>query len=153
VLATKGGKYTFKLSDPDAIGSEPEKAEAMAKLKSTLALKLDLSVEAINAIAKSISVLSTGKNDVLSIFANDGKVQAVITDEATKSTSSVDIGSSDLVLKVDFEADKFAKILGMSDASKGLKLYLDDRKPLILEVPDKSFMYMLSFLVNKEEGK
>jgi hypothetical protein len=151
VLATKSGKYTFKLSDPDAIGSEPEKAEAMAKLKGSLSLKLDLTIESINAISKSISVLSTGKNDVLSIFANEGKVQAVITDEATKSTSSVDIGSSDLVLKVDFEADKFAKLLGMADASKGLKLFLDDKKPLLLEVPDKSFMYMLSFLVTKED--
>lgn len=146
LFATRSGKYNFRTADADTITSMKNEAESFLANKTEIKNQIALSVETISAIRKSISILAGKDTDTVSFFGNEGSLQIVATDDASKCSSTTNVGNIEGEFKIDFKASDVAKILDQT-GSGGAIAYVMEGKPLIIELTDKSFTYMLSHII------
>jgi hypothetical protein len=139
VFACRTGKYTFRLTDPEVIESLQKQRPSIQKLLDESTIFVDLDIPMITALKKAITNLTP---DRISLYANEGKLEAIVTDDATKNCAVIELGRVTGEFKQDFNAIIITRVLEMAGPS-GFKLYIAKDRPLFLKSGD--FTYMVSF--------
>lgn len=147
LLATKNGKYTYRLADADVIESVREYEERFRGLHAGLKNKILFNMEMLSSIKKSMSILCKGDTDVITFFANDNQLQVIASDDATKCTSATNIGNVEGTFKLDFKAKDMSELLNVIGTA-GATFCIEEGKPLCIELADKSFLYMVANVMN-----
>lgn len=148
-LFGKDEKYEFRLADPAAMVDgkvliESLKAER-SKIEQLMASlePIKLPVTTVKRILKAISNLSAQR---LSVYADGSALSLVAIDEATGSTATVEVCPLAKAFKHDFNAQLVARIFELAGDSGVIEIRAGDKSPLFVELHDKEFAYMLSYL-------
>lgn len=141
VLASKTGKYNFRLADPDVIESNYDQKDDIFVLMKKSEVKLPIKIESAAVLKKAISDFSVER---VAFYANAGKLEAIVYDDGTDSSASIEIGKTDKEFKHDFSGETLKRILEMITTDDAI-VYMGKDQPLFVEVGEKKFVYMLSY--------
>jgi hypothetical protein len=144
IIAARNGKYQYRLADPDVITSIKDSYPAACTLMQSFE-GLELSLSGIVNLKKAISNLMS---DRVSMYAHDGVLEAVVHDDGTKSSATIELGASKKNFKNDYDASLLSKVLDTVD-SDGTLLFVQEPKdekpqPIFIQLKSKKFLYMVS---------
>ena len=150
VVAARNGKYSYRLAQADAITSVVAGyAEASEKLKALESMELSLT--SVLNLKKAIANLTS---DRVSFYAHDGILEAVVHDDGTKSSATIELGMSKKSYKKDFPASTLSRVLDTIDTD-GTMMYGDesDKSPVVIQLKSKQYLYMVSPYVEVKLGE
>ena len=147
IIAAKSGKYTYKLADAATIESMPTFREKIKEYETTSPIKLSLPLLTVTNLKKAIGTFGSKENTAMTLMVTEGKLNAVVIDEATKNKAVIEMGdcTGDFVLT--YNADMVARILDMvigEECEICLTPPTDKNVPLSIVLKDKGFSYYLS---------
>ena len=146
VLAARNTKYAYRSADPSTVVSMAAHEEKAKAKMPAFPVKVDITIDQATAIRKAISLLcKTAEDSVdrVELFASQGLLQAIVRDDATQSSSSIDVASGVTAeFKTVFLAKYVAPLLA-AVGSSGATMYLAENSPMFLQLKDSEFVYLI----------
>lgn len=146
-MTTRLGKYSYRLADPSAVEDFAELKDRVEDLISALTVNLTLSAGTTKGILKAIRTLSA---DRVALHSTGGIVSAVVYDDGTKSTATIELGDAKEDFKQDYAAQLLAPILAKM-SEDGTRLQTAPERTAVIAPKDASFRYLISPLKTATE--
>lgn len=145
-MSTSDEKFEFRCADPATVESLCSDREKIISIKEKLeGVKLEDFM--IKRIRKAVSNLNA---DRISLFADAGRLFAVVMDTTTESKATVDIcGYKGAEFKHDFNAKIVDDVLDLA-GDNGAMLFAGNKSALFVEMISKDFLYMVSYIEGGE---
>jgi ATP-dependent Lon protease len=142
VIAARSGRYDFRLASVDVIESLKKDRENVFKLLEETAVKVEVPFLKIANLKKAISTLGA---DRITIDVNkESKIaSAVVYDDKTRSTATIELGEADGDFKNTYNADILVRVMDMVEDDTVVVCVTMD-KPLFFDLKKAGFCYMLS---------
>jgi hypothetical protein len=142
VIAARSGRYDFKLASVDVIESLKKDRDNMDQLFGEAEVKVEVPFIKIANLKKAIQTLGA---DRVTIDVNkEAKLaSAVVYDDKTRSTATIDLGEAEGDFKNTYNADVLTRVMDMVEDDKVIVGVSMD-KPIFFDMQKAGFRYMLS---------
>ena len=123
------------------IESLQKERDSILELLKNSTVKLEIPFIKITNLKKAVQTLGADRVK-LEVNPKDKVLSAVVYDDKTRSTATVELGEADGDFKNTYNADLLVRLMDQVDDTVVLAVTMDE--PMFLDLPKEGFCYMLS---------
>jgi hypothetical protein len=142
LIAARSGKYEFRLASADVIESMKKERESVLGLLESAEVKVEVPFIKIANLKKAVSTLGADRV-TMEVSKAAGTISAVVYDDETRSTATIELGEATGDFKNTYNADVLVRVMDMvEDDTVVMAVSMD--KPMFFDMKKAGFCYMLS---------